>query len=124
MTRFSSIATKRRGAMLAAAVGVLTLGATASASAAGPSHTASVGGADVVMAKASKHCVITAGKAVPAAEVAKIEKGTREARVITRATKGLKVVEAGRTAKAAKAAKAAKVIELPKGIKIIKNGDG
>ncbi|MGY0062031.1 hypothetical protein ACWY4P_36775 [Streptomyces sp. LZ34] len=50
MTRSSSTATKRRGVALAAAVGVLTLGAAASASAAGPLRTASKGSADVKIA--------------------------------------------------------------------------
>ncbi|MER7795245.1 hypothetical protein [Streptomyces sp. NPDC097640] len=106
MTRSSSTATKRRGVALAAAVGVLTLGAVASASAAGPSHTASKGSAAVVSAaKGSKLCVVAVGKPVQAAKAFELDKAVP-------------------AVPAAKAGKATKVVKPAKAIKIVKNGDG
>lgn len=103
MTRSSSTATKRRGVALAAAVGVLTLGAVTSASAAGPSHTGSKGSSVVLSAaKGPKPCVVTVGKPVPAAKAFELDKAVQ----------------------AAEAAKAVKVVKPAKAIKIVKNGDG
>lgn len=97
MTRSSSTATRRRGVALAAAVGVLTLGAMTSASAAGPSHTASVASAHAVSkAKGPKHCAITEGRPVSMAKAAEIgRRGTWDARATTKAVRTAKTVKPG-----------------------------
>lgn len=77
MTRSSSTATKRRGVVLAAAVGVLTLGATAAASAAGRSHTV-----PTLAAKGPKTCVIMTGKSVPAAKALELDRAVQDAEAI------------------------------------------
>ncbi|MDT0542303.1 MULTISPECIES: hypothetical protein [Streptomyces] len=103
MTRSSSTATKRRGVALAAAVGVLTLGAMTSASAAGPSHTGSKGSSVVLSAaKGPKPCVVTPGKPVPAGKAVELGKAVQSA----------EATEATEVAKANKAVKAVKGIKI------------
>ncbi|MEU0810003.1 hypothetical protein [Streptomyces sp. NPDC005970] len=111
MTRSSSTATKRRSVALAAAVGVLTLGAMTSASAAGPSHTSSKESSVVLSAaKGPKPCVVTPGKPVPAGKAVELGKAVQSA----------EATEATEVAKAGKAVKGIKIADLS----VVKNGTG